>query len=650
MTSDSAAGVPLSPLALPSPEATQEWIERSTAAELDAARDLVDEIKAASPGRTARQTLSLWNRAETQLANASSRGSLLSEVHPAEAVRSSAEKAMQEVQRLTTGLALDPELFAVFASLDPSGLDASATRVLEHLLRDFRRAGVDRDLATRERLRGLQDRAIEVGQDFSRAIRDGARSVSVRPEQLEGMPEDWLAEHPVDDDGLITVTTDYPDAIPVRTFCRDAAVRRDVLIASLNVGWPENDARLQELFAVRAEIAGLLGYSDWAAYDAEVKMIGRGTAIPEFIDRVAAAAESSARRDYRTLLDRLRQDVPSAEAVTAADLMFYAEALRREEFDVDAREVRRYLTADAVRAGLLEVTGRLFGLHYEPVPDAVTWHEEVVVHDVRRGPDASGELIGRIYLDLHPREGKYKHAAQFSLVNGVEGVQLPEGVLVCNFSRTVMEHDEVVTQFHEFGHLVHHVLGGHQQWTAFSGVATEWDFVEAPSQMLEEWAWDAEVLRSFARDGDGRPIPADLVKRMRRADDFGKGYIARTQMFYAAMSYWFHVERPADLTSRTAELQAAYSMFPYINGTHMPASFGHLEGYGSGYYTYMWSLVIAKDMFGAFDSTDLFAPEVAARYRDNILAPGGSADAADLVERFLGRPYSVDAYERWLAE
>ena len=182
----------------------------------------------------------------------------------------------------------------------------------------------------------------------------------------------------------------------------------------------------------------------------------------------------------------------------------------------------------------------------------------------------------------------------------------------------------------------------------FSGVATEWDFVEAPSQMLEEWAWDADVLRTFARNGAGEEIPDALVARMRRADDFGKGYNARTQMFYASMSYWFHVDIPEDLTERTRELQSRYSLFPYIEGTHMPASFGHLEGYGSGYYTYMWSLVIAKDLFSAFDRDDLFATDVAHRYRDRVLAAGGSKDAADLVEDFLGRPYGFESFQRWL--
>jgi thimet oligopeptidase len=211
-----------------------------------------------------------------------------------------------------------------------------------------------------------------------------------------------------------------------------------------------------------------------------------------------------------------------------------------------------------------------------------------------------------------------------------------------------MEHDDVVTLFHEFGHLVHHVLAGRHEWARFSGVATEWDFVEAPSQMLEEWAWDADVLRSFATNAAGEPIPAGLVAKMRKADEFGKGYLARTQMFYAALSYHVHHRVPEDVTGLVRDLQARYDVFGYVPDTHFHASFGHLEGYTSGYYTYMWSLVIAKDMFSAFDEDNLFDEAVTHRYRDRVLAAGGSRDAADLVEDFLGRPYTFDAFEAWL--
>ncbi|KRC89468.1 peptidase M3 [Terrabacter sp. Root85] len=624
-----------------------DWVGARGEQQLALARSLVEGLRS-DPPKQPLEVLRVWNDAQTALSNAASVGSLFSEVHPDAAVRERAESVAQQVQKLDTDLGLDTELYAVLAGLDASTLDADATRVLERTLRDFRRSGVDRDEETRDRLRALSERAILLSQEFSKNIRENVRSIRVTPDRLAGLPQDWVEAHPVDDDGLVTVTTDYPDVVPFRTFAHDAQARRDLVTEFLTIAWPANDRVLQEIFSVRREHASLLGYASWADYDAEVKMIGSGDAIGEFVDRITELSATSAERDKAVLLERLRQDRPDATDIDGADVSYYAELVRKEDLAVDAQRVRTYFPFESVRQGLLDVTGRLFGLEWSPVPreDARTWHEEVATYDV----SFHGERIGRIHLDLHPRDGKYKHAAQFDLARGVDGTQLAEGVLVCNFNRGLMEHDEVVTLFHEFGHLVHHVLAGRTEWVRFSGVATEWDFVEAPSQMLEEWAWDADVLATFARNADGETIPADLVEAMRRADDFGKGYDARTQMFYAALSYDFHVNETDDLTARLRELMERYSVFPYLDGTHMQCHFGHLDGYSSAYYTYMWSLVIAKDMFSAFDKGDLFDPEVAGAYRDKVLAQGGRRDAADLVEDFLGRPYTFDAYAAWLAE
>ncbi|WEG08436.1 Zn-dependent oligopeptidase [Microbacterium horticulturae] len=632
------------PLTLPAPADTLDWIRSRCDGQLDRARELVTQLRADRP-TDALAVLNAWNDIEIAVSNAAAAASVSSQTNPHEAVRDAADEAEQRIDAFHTELALDRELFEIVSAVDGSGLDADASRLLERVLRDFRRAGVDRDEATRSRLRELAQEELQASQEFSRNIRAGVRTIRVRPEELAGMPSDWMAAHEPDDDGLIAVSTDYPDSVPLATYCSVASTRRSMTHERQNIAWPENDAVLHRLLTLRAEHARLLGYANWADYDAEVKMIGDGRAIGTFIDRIADAAADAAQRDKRVLLQRLQQDVPGATDIDTADVPYYSELVRKEQFAVDAQLTRTFFAFEKVRQGLLDVTGRLFGLSWQRV-DASTWHEDVASYDVLR----DGERIGRIHLDLHPREGKYKHAAQFDLVSGVRGRQLPEGVLVCNFGTGLMEHSQVVTLFHEFGHLIHHVLGGDQQWVRFSGVATEWDFVEAPSQMLEEWAWDAAVLATFATNEAGEVIPADLVERMRTADDFGKGFHARTQMFYAALSLRIHEQVPDDLTTTVRETQAQYSVFPYIDDTHFHCAFGHLDGYSSGYYTYMWSLVIAKDMFSAFDRADLFAPDVASRYRDRVLARGGSGDAADLVADFLGRPYTFDAYAAWLAE
>jgi len=629
------------PLALPTAEWTS-WLGGRVDALLDVTRARLAELKDGTERDTG-AVLELWNDADVALRDADSAAGLLSEVSPDPDVRGYAEQRAQEIDRLRTDRGLDRQLYDVLAATDATGLDELAARFREHVLRDFRRSGVDQSEEVRARLREISERLTVLEQDFARVIREDVRSIRVLPDQLAGLPEDWIAAHPPAEDGLVSVSTDYPDYVPFRTFAKDAAARRSLTIKFLNRGFPDNEAVLHEMLALRDEKARILGYRSWPDYDADVKMIGTAEAIAEFVERLTDAAEAAGRRDIQTLLERKAQDDPAATGIDAADAGYYGELVRREQYDVDAQEVRRYFDFARVRAGLLDVTGRLFGIEYRAV-DVPTWHEDVAAYDVVR----DGAALGRIYLDLHPREGKFKHAAQFDLVCGLAGRQAPEGVLVCNFPRGLMEHQHVVTLFHEFGHLVHHVLGGQQRWARLSGVATEWDFVEAPSQMLEEWAWDADVLRTFATDDEGTPIPAELVARMRAGKDFGKGLFVRTQLFYTAVSYYLHRDRPEDHDAAVRELQARYDLFEFIEGTHFHAAFGHLAGYTSAYYTYLWSLVIAKDLHSAFDPADPFNPAPAHRYRDRILAAGGSKDAAVLVEEFLGRPFAFDAFAAWL--
>ena len=364
------------PVALPTADVAQDWLAARATTGLDRARRLVAELKEAPPG-DALATLKAWNDVDIALGSVSSPASLFAEVHPDEAVRERADLAGQEVQKLSTELGLDRDLYEVFAALDPAGLDADATRFLDKTLRDFRRSGVDRDEPTRERIRTINERLTVLAQKFSKNIRNEVKSIQAAPPRMAGMAQDWLDAHPADAAGLVTVTTDYPDAVPLRTFCADADARRELTMAFLTVGWPANDALLHELFELRHELAQLLGYETWADYDAEVKMIKEGGAIPVFIEKIADAALASGQRDREVVLARMRTDVPDATTIDSADLAYYANLVSKEQLEVDAQLVRTYLDFTKVRAGLLEVTGRLFGLRYEPAADAVVWDEAV---------------------------------------------------------------------------------------------------------------------------------------------------------------------------------------------------------------------------------------------------------------------------------
>ncbi len=638
----SVPGMALKPLEFPADD-WLTWLNERGAGQLQAARESIAELVRAEPGNL--RIVQLWNDAAIALRNAGSVAGLLSSVHPEAAVMERAEEIEVEVQGYSTDLHLDPDVYRALSSVDPATLDDDGRRMLAKSLRDFHRSGVDRGAEVRDRVRELEAKTTELSLAFSRNSRDGRLEARVPGSALAGLPADYVETHPVDTDGLVGVSTDYPDVLPFLTFSTDAAARRVVASTFFSIASPINDPVLAELLQARHELATLLGYANWPDYDAEVKMIGSGDAIAAFIDTVSAAAGPAGEREIGILAARAALDGESE--IDVSNWRYFHELVKREQYGVDAHEVRRYFDFGKVHDGLLQITGQLFGLRFTSVPtdQARPWHPDVTSYDVSFD---DGRRIGRIYLDLHPRERKYNHAAQFDLVAGVRDRQLPEGVLVCNFPHGLMEHRDVVTLFHEFGHLIHHLLGGDQSWVRFSGVATEWDFVEAPSQLLEEWAWDAGVLQLFATDADGTPIPAELVTQMKAAEEFGKGFLARTQMFYAALAYRFHLERPTDPTARMLELYAEYSLVKPLPETHFYTGFGHLAGYTSGYYTYMWSLVIAKDLFSAFDPDNLLGPEVAARYRDAVLAPGGSKDAGELVADFLGRPYNTKAFEDWL--
>ena len=600
------------------------------------------------------EALRLFDDAFAVLGNAAAQASLLRNVHPSAEVRDAAELAEQELDAFQTGLSLDRDLHDALARVDLAGADAVTRWLVERSLRDFRRAGVDRDDAVRARVRELREELVRIGQEFGRNIRDDVKELRLDPAELAGLPADWLRARPPGDDGKVRVTTDPTDYVPVVTWAEDPSVRERLWRLQRQRAHPANLEVLERMLARRAELALLLGHPSWAAYATEDKMIGGAEQAASFIERIATAAGERMGRDAAELLARKRVDHPGAERVDPWDSAFYSEKVKAERFGADARAARPYLEYGAVRDGILDLTARLFGIEYRRVDAPESWHADVEVFDVVEGE----RPLGRIWLDMHPREGKYKHFAQFTRVNGQAGRRLPEGVLVCNFPRpgeapALLDLGEVRTLLHEFGHLLHHVLGGHTRWAAHSGVATEWDFVEAPSQLLEEWVRDPEVLRRFARHHEtGEPIPAELVRKLDDAEAFGKGLSVRQQMFYAALSLELHRRDPRglDTTALSAELMERYTPFRHVPGTFFQESFGHLDGYSALYYTYMWSLVIAKELFSAFQSAGLMDRETALRYRRTVLEPGGSRPARELVQAFLGRESGFEPFERWLSQ
>jgi len=628
--------------------------ERAMDARLAHAAQLLDGLVAVTGARTVANTLRPFDDVQLELDAVGSQAGLIQAVHPDETFRQAAERIYRKVSTVATQVSLNRGAYDSLNGLDVSGADAETKYFVQRTLRDFRLAGVDKDDAARKRIQTLRDQLTQIGQAFDRNIREDLRTVTAKSEaDLEGLPRDFITRHKPDANGNITLTIDYPDSLPVFSYARNEDLRKRMFMEYNNRAYPKNLAVLDQMIATRAELAGLIGYGNWADYITADKMVASGRNASAFIDRIVAASGPKAQREYEALVERRQQDVPGATGVNAWERVYYAELVRKASYDFDSQAVRPYFPFDRVKQGLFDVTSRLFGVTYRPLKDAPVWDRSVEAYEMLQ----EGRLVGRFYLDMHPRPNKYNHAAEFGIRTGIAGRQIPEAALICNLpggqagDPGLMTHDDVVTFFHEFGHLVHALVGGRHQWVGIGGTSTEQDFVEAPSQMLEEWTWDPATLATFAKHYEtDQPIPASLVRRMRRANEFGKALTVRQQMLYARLSLSVYDRDPksVDTTAMVKEIASRYLPYPWVDGTHFQTSFGHLDGYSAVYYTYMWSLVIAKDMFSQFDRANLLAPGVAHKYRDTILAPGGSKPASALVQDFLGRPFDFKAWEAWL--
>ena len=619
---------------------------------IDAAKASIAKMMTVKGAHTAENTLTLYDEALRQLDAAGSQAGLMENVHPDSLVRTAAEKLSQDVSAYSTDLSLDRKVYDALRSIPTTKADDETRYYLQHELRDFQLAGVDKDDATRTKIKQIRDDLVKIGQDFDRNIRKDVRSIQVTPAELAGLPADWMKSHAPDATGKVKVTINYPDYVPVMTYASNEDVRKRLYMEYQNRGYPMNVEVLKNMIAKRDELAHLVGYPTWAEYITANKMAGNPKTVRDFIDRVLTISQARAQREYDTLLKRKRQDDPQAQVVNFWDQVRYTELVGRSEYNFDSQQARQYFAYDKVKQGILDITSKMFGVEYRRVPDAPVWDPSVECYEMYEG----GKLSGRFYLDMHPRDNKYNHAAQFDVRTGVAGKQIPEAALVCNLpggqagDPGLMEHDDMTTALHEFGHLLHTLYAGHHRWVGIGGIRTEHDFVEAPSQMLEEWSWDPKVLQTFAKNDKGEAIPTTMVEQMRRAKDYGEGLRTRRQMVYADLSLSVYNQDPKGLDPDLvmADLVKKYQPFPFVSGTHFTCSFGHLDGYSAVYYTYMWSLVIAKDMFSQFDKSNLLDPTMAIRYRKTVLEPGGSKPAADLVKDFLGRPFNSVAFEKWL--
>jgi thimet oligopeptidase len=423
--------------------------------------------------------------------------------------------------------------------------------------------------------------------------------------------------------------------------------------------YPANQKILLDLLATRQEIAGILGFRSWADLATADQMMGSAANVRTFLTKLNAASLEGARREHELIVNFARERQRDLTAIDMANIDassrgYWYEQFRRSAFDFDSQSVRPYFPYAKVEAGVLETAARLFKVEFRPTT-AQAWHKSVSVFEVF---DADRH-VGRFYLDMHPRDGKDKWFSAAPIVTGVRGRALPEAALICNFPSGdgndpgLLQYSDVVTFFHEFGHLMHAILGGQTEWAGISGFATEGDFIEVPSQMLEEFFRDEKLLQAFAKHYEtGEVLPSETIGKMKLAGAFGRADWIRSQLYYTTLSLDLHDQDPAglDLDATARRLYESLQPWTWLEGNRMYASFGHLTGYSSNYYTYAFDKVIALDFFAQFDPKDLLGCDAGARYRKTVLEQGGSKPGREMVRDFLGRDEEFSAFSKWLNE
>src|SRR5215469_6109144 len=633
-----------------SAEALSSWVDTR----LKAHSAALDAMLAVDHPRTPENTLRLYDAAIEQLSLAGSQAGVLNSVAAEKSVRDAAQDCAQRVAQAASALSLNRNVYDALAAMRIAHCNPATTHYVERTLLSYRLAGVDKDESTRAHLQKLHEEATRLALEFSRNIQEGAKTITSTASEMDGLPADYLARHEPDAEGNITLTTDQPDMQPVMTFASSPALRQRMFLAYHTRAFPQNKTALEQLLAVRQKIADVLGFRSWADLATADQMMGSAANAREFLRKLDEASREGASREHEMILEFARQLQPGLREIDITSRGYWYEQYRRSAFEFDSQSVRPYFPYRQVEAGILSTAAKLFKVEFRPssVPG---WHKSVSVFEVFEGE----KRVGRFYLDMHPREGKDKWFSAAPVVAGVRGRYLPEAALICNFpggeegDPGLLQYNDVVTFFHEFGHLMHAILGGHTEWAGISGFATEGDFVEVPSQMLEEFFRDEKLLQSFARHYQtGETLPAEIVRRMKGASAFGRADGMRQQIYYTTLSLDLHDQDPAriDLDRELRELYTRFLPWSWLEGNRMYASFGHLTGYSSNYYTYAFDKVIALDFFAQFDPADLLGGETGARYRKSVLEQGGSKPGREMVRDFLGRDEEFAAFTRWLSE
>lgn len=620
------------------------------AARVKLEKDLAALIAIPQAERTFDNTIMGYERAFDNYGNALGMSGFLSYVSTDKKFRDAANDLQMQISQYMVDVATRRDVYKAireYTDTNPK-LDPVQAKLVKEMLIGFKNSGMDLNDADLEKFKALNKEKAEYIIKFDKNIQEYKDPLAVTQEQLKGLGEDYIQKLAKTEDGKYLVTLDYPDYVPFMQNADDEQARKELEFKFNRRGGQENVELLEKTLTLRREIAHLLGYKNHAELRLEDRMAKNPKTVMTFLKDLQKKLKPLGKKEDKEMIAYKNSKTgKNSRTLYSWESGYWSNKFRKENLELDSEKIKEYFPSQVVINGMLDLFGGVFGITFEPV-DIPVWHPNVKAFKIK--DKATGELLAYFYMDLYPREGKYKHAACFGLVDGEEKqdgtYQIPFVAIVANLNKpsgdtpSLLKHGEVETLFHEFGHVLHNALTK-AKYSAFSGTSVSWDFVEAPSQMLERWAWDPQVLKKISKHyKTGEPLPDELIKRMIAAKNFGAGGMYLRQDFFAQYDMTLHTaDTTPDSTKLYFELTKKIRGLPLTKGTIPQASFGHIMGgYDAGYYGYLWSEVIAEDFFGEFKKHGIFNPETGLKFRREILEKGGTLDEEKMVENFLGRP------------
>ena len=628
----------------------QDLVPAEAAARVKLEKDLAALIAIPQAERTFENTIMGYERAFDNYGNALGMSGFLSYVSTDKQFRDAANDLQMQISQYMVDVATRRDVYKAIREYTDTNprLDPVQAKLVKEMLIGFKNSGMDLNDADLEKFKALNKEKAEYIIKFDKNIQEYKDPLAVTQEQLQGLGEDYIKKLSKTDDGKYLVTLDYPDYVPFMQNADDEQARKELEFKFNRRGGQENVELLEKTLTLRREIARLLGYKNHAELRLEDRMAKNPKTVMAFLKDLQKKLKPLGKKEDKEMIAYKNSKTgKNSRTLYSWESGYWSNKFRKENLELDSEKIKEYFPSQVVIDGMLDLFGGVFGITFEPV-DIPVWHSDVKAFKIK--DKASGELVAYFYMDLYPREGKYKHAACFGLVEGEEKqdgtYQIPFVAIVANLNKpsgdtpSLLKHSEVETLFHEFGHVLHNALTK-AKYSAFSGTSVSWDFVEAPSQMLERWAWNPQVLKKISKHyKTGEALPDDLIKRMIAAKNFGAGGMYLRQDFFAQYDMTLHTaDTTPDTTKLYFELTKKIRGLPLTKGTIPQASFGHIMGgYDAGYYGYLWSEVIAEDFFGEFKKNGIFNPETGLKFRREILEKGGTLDEEKMVENFLGRP------------